>query len=484
MPRQEKDCFVLQFRLKTELWQEDVIDGRLEAGRQIYNSLLSKSLKRLQELQKTKRYRSLMASITHEPKHDKPIWRYINQLRKEAGLTEYGLSKMVTPLRQHFKTQVGSQLAQKLSKSLWRAYDNLFYGNGKQIEFKKFGQLNSLEGKNNAAGIIFKKEQRICYWSDLTIPVEVDVKNAYEMEALELPIAYCRVLRKFVRGKKKYYLQIVFRGEKPAKRRRQDGSFVNILGKGEVGIDIGVSIVAYASESDVKICELADRAQVQEQEKKRLQRKLERSRRANNPEKYNADGTAKKGAHGWVRSNRYLKNLFLLKEIHRKQAAVRKLQHEMLANELLQQGDTFYVEALDFDSMRRKPKKSGQDEDGQTKYKLRFGKSLANRAPSMFLDVLERKLRYFGKELIRIDPVKARVSQFNHVTGIYEKKPLAKRWIMIEEHRVQRNMYAAFLIQNINPDLKSFDVQKCQKRFASFLEKHDWEIKRLSGRKN
>lgn len=45
MVKQRKDCFILQLRLKTERWQEDIIDSRLEAGRKIYNALASKSLK-------------------------------------------------------------------------------------------------------------------------------------------------------------------------------------------------------------------------------------------------------------------------------------------------------------------------------------------------------------------------------------------------------------------------------------------------------
>lgn len=55
MVKQRKDCFILQFRLKTERWQEDIIDSRLEAGRKIYNTLTSKSLKRLKALKKQKR---------------------------------------------------------------------------------------------------------------------------------------------------------------------------------------------------------------------------------------------------------------------------------------------------------------------------------------------------------------------------------------------------------------------------------------------
>ena len=485
MVEQEKPCFILQFKLKTETWQEDIIDNRFEAGRKIFNALASKSLKRFKELKKTKTYRNLLESLNQDKKHDKPIWDEINRLRKEAGLTEYGLSSMVTPIRQHFKKQINAHIAQTLSKRLWKSFEKLLYDDGKKIHFKKYGQLNSLEGKTNTTGIIFRTESRICEWSGLKIPVMVDEDNSYEVEAFEYPIAYCRITRQFVRGKKKYYLQIVFKGEKPAKRRKSDGSFVHVLGKGDVGIDIGTSTVAWSSENSVKIIELASKAQGHEREKKLLQCKLDRSKRANNPNNYNdEDGTIKKGAKCWIRSNRYRRLALQLKEIQRKQTAVRKFQHEKLANELMQQGDTFYVEAMNFKGLQRRAKKTEKNEAGKFKRKKRFGKSLANRAPSMFLDILKRKLKYFSRALIEIDTFSARASQFNHTDETYKKKKLSERWNIINGVKVQRDMYSAFLIMNINPDLKTFNLEKCNSRFSKFLNLHNQEIRRLLGNKN
>lgn len=484
MVRQRNDCFILQFRLKTERWQEDIIDSRLEAGRKIYNALASKSLKRLKELRKTRAYRNLIERLNKDKDHDKPIWDEIHQLRQKAGLTEYGLSRMVTPIRQHFKKQINAHIAQALSRRLWKSFEKLFYGDGNRIYFKKYGQLNSLEGKTNDTGIRFKATTRICEWSGLKIHVLIDEDNPYEVESLTHPIAYCRLVRQFVRGKKKYYLQIIFQGEKPPKRRKSDGSFVHIPGKGDVGIDIGTSTLAWSSESSVKIVELASRAQGHEREKQLLKRKLDRSKRINNPANYHEDGTVKKGAHLWVRSKRYVKSFLRLKEVQRKQAAVRKLQHELLANELLRQGDTFYVETMNFKGLQERSKKTEKNEQGKFKRKKRFGKSLANRAPSMFLAILKRKLSYFGKTLIEIDTFSARASQFNHTDETYRKKKLSERWNVINGMKVQRDMYSAFLIMNINPDLKTFNLEKCNKRFENFLHLHDQEVKRLLGNRN
>lgn len=56
-----------------------------------------------------------------------------------------------------------------------------------------------------------------------------------------------------------------------------------------------------------------------------------------------------------------------------------------------------------------------------------FGKSIGNRAPAMLLTILDRKLHYYGKELIKMNTWKAKASQYNHYTGEYKKKSLSKR---------------------------------------------------------
>lgn len=345
--------------------------------------------------------------------------------------------------------------------------------------------MNSLEGQSNKTGIIFRKNDHICEWSGLRLNVLIDEMNPYEMEALDMPITYCRIIRQYVRSKRKYYLQVVFKGSPPAKRRKSDGSFIHILGHGDVGIDIGTSTVAYASQTEAKILELADKAQEHEREIFLLQRKLDRSRRTTNPDNFNPDGTCKKGRKHWKRSNRYMEILFKLKEAYRKAKVVRKFQHELLSNHLLQLGDKFYVEMMNFEALKKRAKETKQDEKtGRCKRKKRFGKSVGNRAPAMFLSILDRKLHYFDKELIKINTSEARASQFNHTNETYKKKKLSQRWNNINGMKIQRDMYSAFLIMNINEDLSSFNLKKCNARFASFLTMHDAEVQRLLGNKN
>ena len=102
----------------------------------------------------------------------------------------------------------------------------------------------------------------------------------------------------------------------------------------------------------------------------------------------------------------------------------------------------------------------------------------------MLLTIINRKLGYFDKELVKINTYKARASQFNHFDGTYKKKKLYQRWNYFNDIKVQRDMYSAFLIMNVNNDLESFNIEKCKERFDNFFKLHNLEVARLSGQKN
>lgn len=476
--------FIVEFPLKTEKYQEDILNKRFEIGRKIYNSLVNITQKRYKEMIKTKKYRKLISSLTGNKKTDKEIWKQINDIRKQYGMSEYSFHENVKQIQKHFKDNIDSFTAQKIATTLWKSYDKLFFGNGKKIYFKRYGELNSLEGKSNKTGIRLVDDMLI--WNKLKIPIMIDYDNYYEYQAMQCDICYNRIIRKYVRNKYKFYVQVVFKGTPPIKVDTT-GKIKHFIGKGDVGLDIGTSTIAVASESDVKILELADRVQNIENLKQRLLRKMDRSRRFTNPNNYNVDGTINKQGNKklkWNKSNHYIKYQNELKELYRKQANIRKYQHECLANYIISLGNKVYVEKMNFAGLQKRAINTEKNDKGKFKRKKRFGKSLANKAPSMLLTIINRKLAYYGEKLIEIDTINAKASQFNHFDGTYTKKTLSQRWNDFNGIKIQRDMYSAFLIMNIADDLKSFDIDKCNKRFENFYRLHSLEVNKLVGKKN
>lgn len=477
--------FTVEFPLKVERYQEDILNKRFEIGRKIYNSLVNVTQKRYKEMIKTKKYRTLLSLLTGNKKSDKEIWKQIYDIRKQYGMSEYSFHKDVKQMQKYFKDNIDSSTAQKIATTLWRSYEKLFYGNSKKVYYKKYDGLNSLEGKSNKSGIRIINDTLV--WNRLKIPVIIDYGNYYEYQAMQFDICYNRVVRRYVRNKYKFYVQIVFKGNPPIKVDIKTGDIKHCIGEGDVGLDIGTRTIAISSQSDVKLLELADRVQNIENQKQKLMRKMDRSRRATNPNNYNDDGTIKKQGNKkivWNKSNRYKKYQNELRELHRKQSDIRKYQHECLANYIISLGNKVYVEKMNFAGLQKRAKNTEKNSKGKFKRNKRFGKSLANKAPSMLLTIVDRKLRYYDERLIKINTFEARASQFNHFDGTYAKKTLLQRWNDFNGFEIQRDMYSAFLIMNISDDLKSFDIDKCIERFDNFYRLHNLEVERLTGKKN
>lgn len=466
--------FVLTLELKTEKWQKDILDKRFNTGRQIYNACLGELYKRYNTMTQRKEYKK----VVHMPK-GKDRNKEFNKLNKKYGLTEYSLHKYVKPMQHYFKKNIDSFTAQKIATRVFNAFEKYMFHKAKKVYFKKYGELNSLEGKSNRTGIRFKNNKLI--WNKLEIPVIIKKNDEYAQMALENKIKYCRILRKFIRGKNKYYIQIILEGIPPTKINKETGENKNTIGKGKVGIDIGTKTIAISSKHDVKLLELAPEANNIEKEKRILLRKLDRQRRANNPNKYNKDGTIKRGNKDrWIKSNRYIKTQNKLKKLQRKQRDIRKQSHEKLANYILGLGDKIYVENMNYKGFQARVKETTINEKtGKYNKKKRFGKSLANKAPSMFLTILDNKLKFNGEELYKIDTWSVKASQYNHIEDKYIKKDLNERWNDFGDYKIQRDLYSSFLIMNVKNNLKEIDRDLCFKTFDNFKILHNKEIEKI-----
>ena len=213
------------------------------------------------------------------------------------------------------------------------------------------------------------------------------------------------------------------------------GEIKHCIGDGDVGLDISTRTIAIASQSDVKILELTDRIQNIENQKRRILRKMDRSKRSTNPDNYNEDGTIKKQGNKrviWKKSNHYIKYQNELRELYRKQAAIRRYQHECLANYIISLGNKMYVEKMNFAGLQKRAKKTEKNDKGKFMRKKRFDKSLANKAQSMLLTIINRKLGYYGEQLIKIDTSEAKVSLIISMEHIL-RNPCHKDGIILME---------------------------------------------------
>jgi len=464
--------YILTLELDTEDFQEDILNARLEIGRNIYNSCLAELYKRYNHMRESKQHKKI-SQLTKGKDRNKQF----NELNNKYGLTEYSLHNFVKPIQKHFKDNIDSFSAQKIATRCFGAFQKLMFHIADRVHFKKYGEMESVEGKSNKTGIRFKDNKLV--WNGLEIDIIIKKIDTYAQKAIQDKVKYCRIVRKMIRGKYKYYVQLIMEGLPPVKTDKETGELRRNIGLGNVGIDIGTRTIAISSKNDVKLLELSPQVENIQKKKNILQRKLDRQRRANNSNNFNKDRTIKCGTKlTWVKSKKYLRAQNELRDIQRKQASIRKQSHEKLANFIISLGDRILVETMQFAGLQKRSKKTTiNTKNGKYNKKKRFGKSLANKAPSMLIEIINRKLKYYGIEILKINTQKVKASQYNHFTGEYNKKELKDRWN--EGIQIQRDCYSAFLIMNVENDLELINRELCNKTYDNFKTLHDVEINRL-----
>mgnify|MGYP003423855167 FL=1 len=465
--------YVLTLRLKTEPFQEDILDKRFEMARKIYNACVNELYKRYRAMQQSKSYQK-----AKKMKKGKERNAIFSELNRQFGLTEYAIHVFLTPMSQRFYQNIDSQAVQKIGTRAFQAFKKMMFGEAKKVYFKRYGEMESVEGKSNKTGIRFTNN--ILTWKGLSIPVIIRKQDAYAHLALQDKVKYVRIKREFLKGKYVYYAQLVLEGVPP--RSYNSEGLKQRVGIGRVGIDIGTSTVAVCSEKQTMLTVLAPNVVNYEKAIQRIQRKMDRSKRVTNPLKYKEDGTINRSnREKWVYSNRYIKLRNQYRELHRKNRMIRKQDHETLSNQLLAMGDTFFVETMSFKGLQKRSKNTEKNKKGRLKKKKRFGRTLSNRAPSMLLSCIERKLNYHGLKLNKVNTIKVKASQYNHFDDTYTKKTLNKRWNDFGGIKVQRDLYSAFLLMNMVNDqhLDKINRDLCFKTFDLFLKNHDELINNL-----
>ena len=333
--------YVLTLGLKTELWQEHILEKRLNIARTIYNSCLSEILKRHRKMVNSFEYKEIKNLDKKEQA------KKYKELDKKYLISKFELNKFVKAMTQKFKKNIGSQMGQELAERAFATYEKFKYGKAKKVYFKTYGDFYSVREKGNITGLRFFKEDNCISWLGLKIPVITKKNDKYVQSCFLDKLLYCRLLKRVVNGKNKYYVQITFEGI-PSKKHK-------VGEENEIGIDIGTSTIAIVSDKKVRLKILAENIEIDEKEKSKLQRKLDRQRRAGNPNKYNDDGTINtKNKEKWKKSKSYLKIQLKLFNMQRKISEKRKQSHNILANSILEIGSIVKVENMSFKSLQKK----------------------------------------------------------------------------------------------------------------------------------
>lgn len=435
--RAKTPSFILELPLKATVHDTSVLTKTFDAGRQLYNACLGEANRRYYLMKQSKEYQRALRmpkptddQRKNDPVHAKAMAKARTNAFSEAAdkyeFTEYALSRYATKVRNSWlREHIESTIVQKLSKRAFEAVQKKAFGLARRVRFKSRNALSSIEGKSNRDGLKFREGVLTVSRGQspaLSIPATIDKSNAYQGHGLQKRVKYCRLIRRNFNGKTRFSVQLILEGKPYLSEKHPVGSE-------EVGLDIGPSTLAYVGDTTAELRLLCAEIVPDWKATRRLQRKMDRSRRATNPDNYNANGTTKKGKRlMWRKSTRYRTLQRKLAEANRKLAAHRKSLHGELANDILKIGCKISTEKIAYRAWQKM-----------------FGKSILVRAPSMIVSLIRRKAENAHGHLHEIPTQTTALSQTCHICGVKVKKTLSQRWHNCCGMQVQRDLYSAFL---------------------------------------
>jgi len=439
MARCGTPTFIVELPLVVSARDEREMLVRLELARQLSNACLGEALRRLDLMRESLAYaraRAMPKSLGKKPNKERAA--AFAALRHAYGFTSDAISAFGTRCkneagwndgRSRADPRIGAHEAQRIAERSFSAAEAYAFGVRGRPRFKGKGRpLHSLEGKSAGSGLCWNAGAGCLQWGAMRLAAMLppDGRDAWLEQGLKARTKFARIVWRMVKGQRRWFAQLAQEGLAPLKYETVEG--------GLVGLDVGPSTVAVYSDRAAGLAPLAPEVLHPWAEARRLQRAMDRSRRATNPQCFNADGTWKRGAKVAVRSAGYHALRSELAQTERALEARRKRSHGRLANRILACGNVLQSEKLSYKAFQKS-----------------FGGSTKVRAAGSLMALLRRKAERAGGELRDLDAWSLKLSQYDHTTGACTKKALSQRWHALGDGSgvVQRDMYSAFLAAHV-----------------------------------
>ena len=499
--------------LETDMSHQEMCRVFHEADliRKMGNELTGTMKKNFEQLMRTKRYRKILALYGKcEDEDTKDSYKkQLQEMQAKCNVTWDFCRQAAIPLAKKYGIDAVYGLTK--AEDVWSGVEKCLYSDGKTLHFAKKDDLPCIRAKQINRGIIFNFSEDKLSFKIHNIAFCVRIKDRFQQDEVDAMIRYMKdpkgwdkqavqtfrrtkktmntyrpcyasLVCQKIRGRMRVFLHITIEGRAMPKYDGQ-GDLRHSLGTGAIGCDIGTQTIAYCSDKEAGLKNLAERGpSIMENERKerRLLRAMDRSKRATNPQNYNANGTIKKGKKTWKFSNRYKKLKVRHAELCRVNALNRHLAINEEVNHLRSLGNVFITEPKNAKKLQRKAKPS---EEKKTKRRKRFGKSIKNRCPGYFQAKVKQRFTGSGGKYIEA-PNNYRASQYDHTADEYIKKKLSDRMYSLSDGtKVQRDWYSSFLLYCMNIKTQTISKQKCKRNFRKHYEMEKAMIEQIIANK-
>jgi hypothetical protein len=447
LKKNKTPTFLLELPLTVDSGQAKRLRAHFEAARQLYNALLAEALGRLKRMRADPRWQAARAIPLAQKEQRRAAF---SRLREEHGFSEYALYDFAKEANcVWIADHIDAVMARTLASRVYRAVNCICLGKAKGARFKSKGRgLDSVENKWNKSGLRFVLQhpeegtQGWLIWNNDRLPAIIDWNDPVVHHGLRHRIKYARLIRRKATSPRaegadsqgyRYYVQLALEGL-PYQKPKHD------TGQGVIGLDLGPSTLAIVPrEGEAHLVVFCEELKPDLRKKRRLQRKMDRQRRANNPDHFDEKGRSRKCGKGhlpWKNSRSYMTTQRRHAAHERKLAAHRKSLHGQLVHEVIKQGNQIRMEKVSYKAWQKQ-----------------FGKSVGFHAPGMFVELLRRTVAKTGGTLTEVPTRTSKLSQYCHGCHRYEKKPLSQRWHQCScgIGPVQRDLYSALLVAYLEP---------------------------------
>ncbi|BBD64983.1 transposase, IS608 family protein [Nostoc commune NIES-4072] len=459
--------FVTTISLVVDSKQESELLARFQASRQLYNACLNEAVTRMELVKNSDIYQAARKLPREQKKQRSNMFSEARKLYRYSDYELQAYATLVSNKSKWIADKIDSNTQQTIATRAFRASEKVLFGLAKKVRFKTSNRFRSVEGKTNKQGLRWKDNQVV--WGKLRLNSIIDKFNPVIQHGLNSPVKYIRLLWKEINGKRRWFIQIINEGIPHQKPQ-------NYVLEGTIGLDLNISNIAFVSDNQAGLLPFADKVPNFQKEITRLQQKMQRSQRANNPDNYEPDflakkgrkivtkkGKVKKGNRRWNKSKSYKKVAQKKRELERRKTSYAKSQNRKVVNEVLRHGSIIKTEKVSVKGWQK-----------------RYGKAISAKSPGFVQSELKRKAESAGGQFITFSTQKTALSQ-THLDGSRIKKSLSQR-----VHRdvtgvvMHRDIFSAFLSRYVNEDQLSLqDAQYEYPRLESIL-KSAWQQYRIN----
>jgi putative transposase len=434
MSRAKTPSFITELPLIVGTAEQAELMSRFQAGRQLYNAVLTEAIIRMKLVQKSELFAS--AKKQQKGKSRTDAFNLANTAYRYSDFELQSYANNVAKDSIWMAEKVDAQSQQTLATRAFKASQRVMFGVARKVRFKVSSRFKSMEGKTNKQGIRWKDNQLV--WGKLKLSAIIDESNPVIRHGLSSKIKYVRILRKEFNGKPYWFAQLICAGVPYQKPK-------NFVQPGLIGIDLNVSNIAYVADHQAGLLPFAEGVPSFERKIKAAQRQMQRSQRLANPDSFEPDftgrkgrktvtkkGKCKKGKRMAIKTKHYLKVAAKKRELERRKVAYAQSKNRELVNDILRCGNQIKAENVSVKGWQK-----------------RYGKAIAAKSPGFFQCELARKAESAGGSFTKFSTQKTALSQ-THLNGSRIKKSLSERvHYDLTGVVTHRDLFSAFLARHI-----------------------------------